>query len=250
MAAPVKGQATLDAAKARQGMAKANKPTARSRQGAANAGNGTSGTGSRSIVEKPNDAALLTMTKESGYEKPKSLRELEHIVADNALRGAGYWRKSADALLAIKTHKLWKKATDKNGEAYPSFVVYAEDRFGFKKTYAYDLVKAASRKPEALTEGAARAEMSAEREQKPVTIETAVLKMNAAHARFEDSAGNWRDRAIEHEDFVHAYDQTLRLMGDVWRDFVEKWTPIPGEATEKVNPEREPEDSADAETEG
>lgn len=217
MATPVKGQATLDAAKARRG---------------------------ESI---PNERAVTTMTPESGYEKPRTLRQLEHIVESNALRGAGFWRKAADALLTIKTEKLWKKARDEHDEPYPSFVVYAEERFGFKKTYAYDLVKAAQRKPEAISETSARAEMAAERQPRPIDRTGALLSMQKAWQKFEDRVGDLRDRAIEDVEFVRAFDVAMGVMGDTFHDFVNDQTPIAGEATE-VSPIREDVDDDDVPT--
>lgn len=216
----MKGQETLDAAKARRGETAKQKATS-----------------------SPSTALVTTHTPESGYEKPKTLRQLEHIVESNALRGAGFWRKAADALLAIKTEKLWKKARDENDEPYPSFVVYAEERFGFKKTYAYDLVKAAQRKPEAVTEGSARAEMAAERGKtaRPMDRTTALLAMQKAWQKFEDRVGDLRDRALEDESFVRAFDVAMGVMGDTFHTFEREQMPIAGEAVE-VSPKRENDD--------
>jgi len=220
----VKGQETLDAANARR------KGT---RQSAAP---------QDAQPAETNDPTMLAMTVESGYEKPKTLRQLETIVESNALKGAGFWRKAADALLAIKTNKLWKDARDENGDKYPSFVVYAEERFGFKKTYAYDLVKAAQRKPEAVTEGSARAEMRADREPKPIDRATAIGRIETAWTRFENAAGDLRDRVIDDEDFVNGYDRAVRIMENAPRDFFERFVTINAET---VSPLRS--DSADAE---
>lgn len=216
MARPVKGQQTLDAANARR--SKAAIPTRE---------------------EASNETALATMTPESGYEKPKTLRQLEHIVESKALKGAGLWREAADALMIIKEQKLWKQARDDEDKPYASFVVYAEARFGFKKTYAYDLVKAASRKPDALTEGSARAEMQAEAAPRAINRSVAIQRMESAWQKFEDRCGDLRDRAIEDLEFVHGYDQTMRLVGEAFRDFLTNFAPIPGSATEIVSPTRE-----------
>lgn len=189
--------------------------------------------------QESNEDVLLVMSKESGYEKPKTLRQLEHIIENNAVRGAGYWRKAGTALLAIKTFRLWKqvKNPDKT-QKYKSFVEYAEDRFGFKKTYAYDLAKAAARKPEAISETSARAEMKAERQAEPLSSAQAVERILRAWERFEESGGGFRDRAIADEAFVRDYDETLRLAGSAVRDLVQQYTPVPGVAVD-VTPKRE-----------
>lgn len=205
--ANVKGQATLDAANARK-------------------------------ADEANEKAVALKTPESGYVRPKSLKALESIVETNGLKGAGFWRKAADALLEIKTTKLWKTAKDANGNSYPSFVVYAEDRFGFKKTYAYDLVKAAQRKPEAVTEGTAREEMRQERQPKPLNGPDAVLLMQTAWTKMEDRLGDIRDRAIDHEEFVKGYDIVIGHLGETFREFVSHWSAIEGEAVEVVSPTR------------
>lgn len=204
----VKGQATLDAARARE------------------------------AADKENDTTVAVMAPESGYEKPKTLKQLESIVESNGLKGAGFWRKAADALLSIKQHKLWKDARDKDGNPYPSFVVYAEDRFGFKKTYAYDLVKAAQRKPEAVTEGTAREEMRQERAPKPLNGPDAVLLMQTAWTKMEDRLGDIRDRAIDHAEFVKGYDIVMGHLGETFREFVQHWSAIEG-VSEDVSPLRE-----------
>lgn len=172
---------------------------------------------------------------------PRTLGQLERIVESNALRGAGLWRKAADALLEIKNQKLWKKAKDADGNKYPSFVVYAEDRFGFKKTYAYDLVKAATRKPEALTEGSARAEMNAERQPEPLEAHEAVKRMRRAFSQFEDKLGNLRDRAIDDAAFVQAYDKWIGTVQTSFEKFADRYPePIEGTANaEGVTPTRE-----------
>jgi hypothetical protein len=164
---------------------------------------------------------------------PATLGKLEKVVETNAAKGAGLWRIAADALLEIKTRKLWKKAKNADGAAYPNFVTYAEERFGFRKTYAYDLVKAATRKPEALTEGEARADMASERVAKPLTASDAAARMDKAFATFQDRAGDLRDRAIEDAAFVAAYDVLAGKMGTLVRAFVAKYpAPIEGTATE------------------
>jgi len=164
-------------------------------------------------------------------EPPKTLHAYEKVVETNIVKGAGPWRIAADALMAIKQHKLWKKAKDANGEKYASFVIYAEDRFGIKKTYAYDLVKAASRKPKALTEGAARESMKAA--PAPLPAWDAAARIDKAYASFEDRAGNLRDRAIDDEAFVASYDDLVRQLGTLVRAFVAKHPePIEGTATE------------------
>lgn len=166
---------------------------------------------------------------------PRTLGQLEKVVESNALRGAGLWRKAADALLEIRTQKLWKKAKDADGNKYPSFVVYAEERFGFKKTYAYDLVKAATRKPEALTEGSARAEMSADRTPEPLEPYEAVKRMRRAFSQFEDKLGNLRDRAIEDEAFVAAYDKWVGTVQASFARFADKYPePIEAEVAEST----------------
>lgn len=215
----VKGQATLDAANERRKGKTANPVT----------------------PEKSDDTTVAVMDPASGYEKPKTLRALEHIVESNAVKGAGYWRKAAEALLAIKTHKLWRNAVDADGKPYGSFALYAEGRFGFKKTYAYDLAKAAQTKPEALTEGEARAERKAARGTKPLTPTEAVARMMTAWNRWEDAAGDLRDRAIDHTDFVGAYDEVARVIGGTVRGFIERWTAIEGEATD-LSADAEPTD--------
>lgn len=186
-----------------------------------------------------NEKTLATMDPAEGYEKPKTLRQLEGIVETNALKGAGFWRKAADALLTIKEQKLWKQAKDENGEGYASFVVYAEARFGFKKTYAYDLVKAATHKPEALTEGEAREAMKADREPRPLTREKALESMQTAWTKFEDRAGDLRDRLLDDEDFVGAYDACVGAMANVWRQFTADMMPIAGVSARREVPEGE-----------
>jgi hypothetical protein len=177
---------------------------------------------------------------------PRTLGQLERIVESNALRGAGLWRKAADALLEIRTQKLWKKAKDADGNKYPSFVVYAEDRFGFKKTYAYDLVKAATRKPEALTEGSARAEMAAEdRTPGPLQAHEAIVRMRKAFSQFEDKTANLRDRAIDDVAFVQAYDKWIGSVQKSFDAFAGKYPePIEGTSEETVSPKRESEEAS------
>jgi len=176
------------------------------------------------------------MVVEGVEVKPKTLHQYEVIVEKNAARGATFWRTAADALLAIKQHKLWKKAKDADGNGYKSFVDYAEARFGFKKTYAYDLVKAATRSPEALTEGAARAEARAERGASALLPHEAANRINRAFTRFEDAGGNIRDRAIEDEAFVEAYDRMLNRMQEMVREFVDSY-PAPEPPVEPEQPE-------------
>lgn len=199
-------------------------------------------------AEAPNDAVLLTMTAESGYTQPKTLRQLEVIIETNGKAGAEKWRKVADALLAIKTHRLWKKAKDENGDPYPSFVVYAEARFGFKKTYAYDLVKAATRKPAALTERAARAEMAAEGAAKKLDVATVADRMAAAWVKLEDRLGDLRDRSDD-DSFIELYDETMATLGGVWRGFIgEAQALAAAKSAPVVNPLQEDEEvSATAE---
>lgn len=177
--------------------------------------------------------------------KPKSLKQLERTVEGNAMKGAVLWKAAAEALVEIRDRKLWKlaKAPEgtapellaKDGITYKNFVTYAEARFGFKKTYAYDLVKAATRKPEALTEGEARAELKAERGTSPLTVEAAIERITKAWNRFEDSAGDTRDRAIDNEDFVKAYDKAVGKMGEALHAFLTKFVTIEGTA-EAVEP--------------
>lgn len=184
-------------------------------------------------AETPANTETAVIVAEESDAKPKTLHALERIVETNAEKGFGLWRKAADALLEIKTRKLWKKAKDANGETYASFVVYAEARFGFKKTYAYDLAKAAQRKPDALTEGEARADMASERGAKPLTNYEAAAKIERAYGRFEDAGGNLRDRAVDDTEFVGSYDALVREMGTLVRAFVARYpAPIEGEATE------------------
>jgi len=203
--------------------------------------------GEVAVIEAPNEATLLTMTAESGYTQPKTLRQLEGIVETNGVKGAMLWKKAADALLAIKTHKLWKKAKDENGNPYASFVVYAEQRFGFKKTYAYDLVKAASRKPEALTERAARAEMDAERPVRTVDPSKALELMTVAWVKLEDRLGDIRDRC-EDDSFIASYDLTMSVLQGRWSDFVKDWAQVSHDLTpaeQKVSAKRTEEELDD-----
>lgn len=181
-----------------------------------------------------------------------NLRRLEHIVENNAIKGAALWRKAADALLEIRDRKLWKLAKAPAGTdpahlkgdgstlEYKNFAAYAEARFGFKKTYAYDLVKAATRKPEALTEGEARAELKAERGVAPLTREQAVEKFTRAFQRFEDSAGDTRDRSIEDDELVRAYDKVHGQMERAWAAFLSRFVTIEG-TSEEVTPDVQPE---------
>lgn len=172
----------------------------------------------------------------SADEKPKTLRQYEKIVETNAAAGAAKWRLAADALLAIRTHKLWKKAKDADGNSYKSFVDYAESRFGFKKTYAYDLVKAATRKPEALTEGEARADMRSERGQSALNAYEAAQRINRAFVRFEDAGGNLRDRAIDDEAFVESYDRMIGRLQEIVNDWVGSYPMPVAEETETTEP--------------
>lgn len=209
--ATVKGQATLDAANKRNAAA-TNKKIAANEEAA-------------------QPSALTTVSATA--EKPKTLRQLEHIVESNALRGGQLWRTAADALMVIKDKKLWRSAVDpETKKAYPSFVVYAEERFGFKKTYAYDLVKAAQRKPDALTERSAREEMADERPVKPLNRGDAMTKIEKAWDAFESKAGDLRDRAIDDEDFVSAFDLVLAGMRSRLYDFFHDHAIISGEAEE------------------
>jgi len=211
MAAPVKGQATLDAANARR----------------------------KSAAEKRNETALALATPESGYEKPKSLKALEGIVERNAAKGLSFWKTAGEALLTIKEHRLWKGATPvDDGEPYANFSDYAERRFGFKKTYAYDLAAAAKHTPEALTERAGREERANARAETPLRPDAAVKKIMNKFERFEEQANAQRDRAIDHEDFTRDYDATARQMRELMEELVDKWEVVIGEAVD-VSPLRE-----------
>lgn len=164
-------------------------------------------------------------------EKHSTLAQLERIVETKAARGATLWTEAATALLEIKDRKLWKQAKDANGFGYKNFVEYAEARFGFKKTYSYDLAKAAQRQQlAAKTEGEARAERAAERAPKSLTAEQAVRGIAKAFDKFEDRGGDLRDLAIEDEAFTKAYDAMIRRMGQAMQAFVERFTPIEGQA--------------------
>jgi hypothetical protein len=143
----------------------------------------------------PVDTAIAVHVEDTSEAKPKTLRQYETIVEKNAARGAQFWRIAAEALNAIKTHKLWRKAKDADGNGYKSFVDYAEQRFGFKKTYAYDLAKAAT--SGALNEGQARAQRVATRTPGSLLPHEAANRINRAFTRFEDAGGNIRDRAID-----------------------------------------------------
>lgn len=210
----VKGQATLDAAnkrKAEEAKAKAGP-----------------------VLTHPtelNEAVLLTMTKASGYEEPKSLAQLEHIVETNGVKGAEFWRRAAYALLAIKDHKLWKEVKNAEGQqVYASFTDYAEQRFGFKKTYAYDLAKAAQREALALasgeevaaTEGESRAAAKAGREQKAVSPADMVAMLETAWTRWENRSGDLRDR-LANQQAVDDFDAMMSQMTDAWEQFRLEW---------------------------
>lgn len=209
-------------------------------------------------ASRMNEARQLVMTPQSGYTKPKSLAALEHIIENNAEKGAAFWRKAADALLAVKQFKLWKNEKHPaTGVAYESFVDYAEKRFGFKKTYAYDLVKAAQRKPEALTEGEARAAMKAEKAEKPVPVQDFAEKFGRIWDRFENATSALRDRIAldpDNDEFVNAYDAFWNGLADTVSTFVERYTPLPGQAldmeADSVSPLREREDIRDELDEG
>jgi len=170
-----------------------------------------------------------------------SLEVWERVIEDNVTRGAGYWRIAADALRAIKEQRLWKMATDEGGKPYKSFVVYAEARFGFKKTYAYDLVKAATRKPEAVTEGEAREAIKKERPVKSLSGREAAERMSASYDRLESHWCNLRDRTLDGSDpgFAGAFDEMRGVVFEVVASFVEKWTMVV-EGT--VSPTREHEE--------
>lgn len=187
------------------------------------------------MTDGQNTALAVVDGGASADEKPKTLRQYEKIVETNAAAGAAKWRLAADALLAIRTHKLWKKAKDADGNSYKSFVDYAESRFGFKKTYAYDLVKAATRKPEALTEGEARADMRSERGQSALLAHEAAQRINRAYTRFEDAGGNIRDRAIDDEAFVESYDRMVARLQEIVREFVDSY-PAPEPQPETTEP--------------
>jgi hypothetical protein len=169
--------------------------------------------------------------------KPRTLGQFEKIVRTNVVRGAGYWRVAADALMQIRDQKLWKKAKDKDGEPFPNFATYAEERFGFKKTYAYDLVKAARRKPEAVTEGEARGELKSERGAKALQPYEASSRIARRFAAFLDAAGNLRDRAIEHANFVQDYDQLAKSLMQMVDAFDNRYPePVEGTAEEVEKP--------------
>lgn len=236
MARPaVKGQETLDKANARKRAAENKEDT------------------TPPVKTGNNETQALVTTPESGYEKPKTLPQLERIVESNVAKGAALWRIAADALMVIKDRKLWRNAINPHTEKpYGSFVAYAEGRFGFKKTYAYDLVKAAQRKPEALTEGEARAELTeerrAERGTKPLTIEMALDRMSKAWTAFEDKCGDYRDRTLDTGDaFAEAYDIVHAHMQETFSAFLTKHQPIPGQVVDPLADSQTPV-SADAET--
>lgn len=174
-------------------------------------------------------------------EKPKTLAAYEKQVEAHGAKGLAEWRKAAEALLAIKTHKLWKKAKDADGNPYSSFVAYAEGRFGFKKSYAYDLAKAAT--TGALTEGAARAERKAASGPSPLQAHEAALRLAKAWVRFCDAGGNLRDRTLDTDErFAQDYDGALKVMGQAMDKLIGKYpAPIEHEPAnpENVSPERE-----------
>jgi len=189
------------------------------------------------------DTAVSThvenVEKAMADEKPKTLRQYETIVEKNAARGASFWRLAADALLQIKTHKLWRKAKDADGDPYPSFAAYAEARFGFKKTYAYDLAKAATRNPEALTEGAARAKDNAERTPQPLASWQAAQRIVSKWDAFLDRAGDIRDRAIDDVKFVNAYDALVKSMGEALHKWADRYPEPIVETAEEISPTRD-----------
>jgi hypothetical protein len=170
-------------------------------------------------------------------EKPKTLHQYEVIVEKSGERGAKEWRKAAEALLAIKTHKLWKKAKDSDGRPYSTFIAYAEGRFGFRKSYAYDLAKAAT--SGALTEGAARKERAASREPGPLAAHEAALRVAKAWVRFCDAGGNLRDRTLDLDPkFAEDYDNALKIAGNAIDKLVGKYpAPIEHQPAEDANPE-------------
>jgi hypothetical protein len=168
-------------------------------------------------------------------EKPKTLGQYEKQVESHGQRGMKEWRLAAEALLAIKTHKLWKKAKDADGNAYKTFAAYAEGRFGFKKSYAYDLAKAATTGQ--LTEGAARAERKSNREPQPLQPHEAAERINKAWVRFQDAAGGFRDRAIENETFVGDFDGAMKVAHDAISKLLARYpAPIEHEPAD-ANPE-------------
>jgi hypothetical protein len=184
------------------------------------------------------EVAIVTMDQ-SKPPRPGTLRALERVVETHARKGAEQWRIAADALLEIKNHKLWKLARNADGEPFANFIEYAETRFGFKKTYAYDLAKAALHKPSADSEGAARAAIASERGPSPLSRDQATRSIVRHWERFEDRAGDIRDRTIDDGAFVKAYDNLLKRMDDLLRAFEDKYTIIEGSTTSPA-PEEAP----------
>jgi hypothetical protein len=227
-----KGQEVIDRANARKRAAEKKEDTA------------------PPVKASDNDMQALVTTPESGFEKPKTLRQLEQIVESNAAKGAKLWKVAAEALLVIKEQKLWRNSINpQTDKPYGSFVAYAEGRFGFKKTYAYDLAKAAQRKPEALTEGEAREAMRAERGTKPLTVEMALDRIRKAWEQFENKTGDYRDRTYEASpEFVKAFDVLHAHVQEQVSAFLTHWQPIPGQVVDPIADERHPV-SADAENE-
>lgn len=201
MVKQVKGQATLDAANARK-------------------------------AEEANSRALATMTPESGFEHPKTLKQLEGIVERAIDRGNAEWRKAAEALTTIRDAKLWKGVLDPTtGKPYKNFVAYAEARFGIKKTYAYDLIKAGA--TDAETEGAAREAAKAERAAKPLDRKSALAKLAHAWTAWEDRSGGLRDRIPEEDiTWFEQFDRMTKDMHAIYSAFVEAVTPVEVEAVE------------------
>lgn len=231
----VKGQDVLDAANARRSAEVARKVRNQNEKQEAEA--------DKALVvlhESGLDPEALQkfMDPRSGYQQPRTLGALEGIVEKRAEEGAAKWREAANALSVIKAFKLWKQHLDDEGKPkFKNFVEYAEERFGFKKTYAYDLVKAAERKPEALTEGEAREEMKQERGVSPLNLTKGLQMLTKHWERFEDRFGDVRDRIAlseTNDEFVEALDTMMRGVGDTIREFLAEWEPIEGNV---VDPE-------------
>jgi len=177
-----------------------------------------------------------------------TLAVLEERVESHAAEGFKHWQQAAVALHEIKTRKLWKSATGADGFGYANFSDYAERRFGFKKTYAYDLAKAAeSGKLGEGTERAARAARTEERDNS-LTREKAMRMILTAWDKFADRAGDLRDRAIDDEDFTAAYDGTFAAIEALIRNLADRMTPIEGEATDadEADDDADDDDAADA----
>jgi len=179
-----------------------------------------------------------------------TLAVLEDRVESHAATGFREWTLAAEALHEIKTRKLWKTAKGADGYGYANFSDYAERRFGFKKTYAYDLAKAAETgKLAAGTEREARTERATERaEAKPATREQILRMMTTATDKWMDRLGDLRDRLIDDEAFTAEYDAMMRLVDKSIQGFLDAMTPIKGSAVaENEDDENEDEDEPTAE---